>query len=155
MLVAIGVLLCTALGACAFESREGGFTVDFPGKPSSSSHVLNNKMVAHWFTLEDTVHSYLVTYNDLPAGNTMTAAQRLDATETAIVKADKLVRKRDTTLNGYPERDLVVTSQNGVSLGVRMVVTPHRYDQVISGVKGAKVDGPCRKFLASFVLIKH
>jgi hypothetical protein len=150
--VTAAIVLSTTLGALAYESASGHFKAEFPNTPQEESKS-TERGSEHWFTMREDNHSFLVIYyepnKDVAA---MSKAELMDAEQKGLVGKDKLLRSRDTKLNGHDERDLEMVSADGVAVGARVVIGDGVVYEVLSGCPGEKVDEVSGKFLDSFDL---
>ncbi len=166
---AVVILLAVAAQAAEwkeFKSKEGRFSVQFPGEPKVTERegAKPMKLVFHVVLLEtpDGSTAYLVMYNDYPAGllgkskpEKLLTAGRDGAMKSA--QGAALVSDAPARLAGYPGRDFTFTalvSGKKAHIWNRMFLVKDRLYQVrIVAMDDAPLAAADReKFFASFQL---
>ena len=150
-----GWIVCT--------SREGGFSVSLPGKPTESKQrvmTATGNLDVHLFIVETKDDAaYVVSYCDLPAADLKggTADKRLDhARDGAVDKArGKLRTEKKITIAGYPGRELVIETDKEVVIKMRIFAVNKRLYQTIAMGSGAFfLSKDVGHFLDSMTLVK-
>src|SRR5205823_287785 len=121
-----------------FTSKEGGFSVSFPGTPQASTQKVDTALGAieiHLLVVgrgED--EAYVVSYNDYPADATkdpdtvLTGAQKGALTN---MKAE-LKSEKKITLSGHPGREYTGSGENGTQVNGRVYLVENRLYQMIA-----------------------
>jgi hypothetical protein len=137
-----------------FSSDEGRFSILLPGKVTSDSET-NELFTTHSVTAETDWATYLVAYVDYKAALSPNREQILDGARDGLLTISKLVSERKITLNGYPGRELKLTSDGGQALDLtRLFVVGNRIYKVSTVFAPAnKYDSAeAEKFFSSFKL---
>jgi hypothetical protein len=165
----VSLVLLVAAGARAeepswksFESKEGRFTVEFPGVPRQRS---NTRPTARFGTLEQhmfllevpNVGVFTVSYMDYPRGamDKYKPDQLLDdARDNALkIAKGKLLSETKVTMNGFPGRVIVFDGANNLVFTAHYYVAKERVYTALAYVPKASGDSAeVKRFLASFKL---
>jgi hypothetical protein len=143
-----------------FTSKDGRFTISFPGKPETTTSALktpDGEMDLHIFKFaRKDKELYTVVYSDYPVEklNQADPERRLDAARDGGLDAThgKLVKETKIKADGFQGRDIEIELQ-GVSRYSRMILVRNRL-YVIMAVpdNGKTAAADAKKFLDSFKL---
>jgi hypothetical protein len=144
-----------------FVSNEGGFKILMPNAPmtrdSNVGHTPSGGTATQYiFQVVDAGLTFAVSYGvepDPPSDQRAAVADACDALVSSV--GGKVVRKSDTTLQGYPCRDLYFESPTFGAYRVRVVQAGARlYVVMINGPKADVASRAADTFVASFSLVK-
>ncbi len=141
----------------AFASRQGRFTVNFPGVPKEKSTTEVEGVVLHHFVaeLQGGEVAYLVMYNDLAAGAKEAGPQFLLDT-IASSFGEQVKAKKNITIAGHAGMELELEKiQDGQTLLItdRIYLVENRmYQVMVAKAKGKQDPVPPAQFLDSFHL---
>lgn len=142
-------------------SEDGGYSLVFPGSPQEQKLTKDDgTFLANMYVLElDSGNvAFMSSHSDLPKDRLSIAADTIleDAKKGAIANTKgTLESEKKVTVEGYPGRDIVIATPNGMLSYVRVVLAKGRLYQamaVMTRDNGAKKDVPT--YLNSFRLEK-
>ncbi len=146
-----------------FTSKDGRFTISFPGKPETSSSALktpDGEMDLHVFKFaRKDKELYTVVYSDYPPEklNQTDPERRLDAARDGGLDAThgKLVKETKIKGEGFTGRDIEIELQGATRL-YRMILVRNRL-YVIMAIPDSSKTGTAeaKKFLDSFKVAKE
>ncbi len=143
------------------ESTKGGFKVDLPAPPRNDMEKLAGGPPDPTTPMEGTIlfsrfEEFAVVYTDIPPNERgwATDKQRLDEAVKAL-KADgevqSVVAERDTTVAGFPAREIEFFATGGGWCKARIIIADTRVYVVIAGGRFARPGNEnVRRFLDSF-----
>jgi len=140
-------------------SDKGNYSLVFPGEPAAQDLTDDaGKYLATMFVLElDNGNvAYMSSFSDLPLERTTAGPDQIlsDARDGAL-KSSKgtLVSEKKITLDGFPGRELQISTPNGMTSFVRVYLVKSRLYQSMGVMPKDKIDGKqVRTFLESFRL---
>jgi hypothetical protein len=145
-----------------FTSKEGKFTVLFPGKPKETKRTLQSPfgpVELNSFSVSplQPVSTYVVIFSDYPANfEKKSDADFLDSSRDGSVKnsGGKLLSEKKLTLDKYPGRELLLEAPNqGGLFRQRIFIVGNRlYQLIVGGAEEVAKSKGADKFLDSFKL---
>lgn len=142
-------------------SETGAYSLVFPGEPAPQDLTDNQgKFLATMYVLElDGGNvAYMSSYSDLPLERTTAGPDQIlsDARDGALKSAQgTLASEKKINLDGFPGRELVILTPNGMKSYVRVFLVKSRLYQAMGVMPTDKVDEKqVRTFLDSFRLTK-
>jgi hypothetical protein len=137
-----------------FTSKEGGFSVLMPKKPTTRKQTAGSIEV-HMFLVEYPTVAYGVLYNDL-AGKVTDPEKALDDGRAGAVKSSRgvLLTEKKISLDGHPGREIRIKTRDNIIYTARIYVVGQRFYQTIVTVpEGMDISKPMKRFMDSFKLI--
>ncbi len=123
-----------------FTSKEGRFSVSFPGTPKQQDRTLETPLgpvKTHDFVVQSDVSTYYLTYSEFPNIGPLTAGDQkemLDSSrDRAIRDGAKLISEADVSVGGTPAREFLA-EKNGMIVRARVVYSNGRLYNLIIGV---------------------
>jgi hypothetical protein len=123
-----------------FTSKEGRFSVSFPGTPKQQDRTLQTALgpvTTHDFVVQSDVSAYYLSYSEFPNVGALTASDQremLDSSrDRAIRDGAKLISEADVSVGGTPGREFLA-EKNGMILRARVVYSNGRLYNIIIGV---------------------
>jgi hypothetical protein len=138
-----------------FTSKEGAFSVKFPGEPKQTNQDSNSELgptVLHMFVVERNAgkYAYLVGYSDY--ASKMDSAKTLENVIDAQAKSitGKVTADKKVTLNGWPGRMVTIEGDAVVFLSGAYAAETRLYQIIFVMQKGDTPPADTADFLGSF-----
>lgn len=164
MLVICALLFgCALMGWQKFESKEGGFVVTMPGKPTIKTVKLPTDFGLTYLNVfmlsTKEGFAYFVSFIDYPGNlfENKTIDTALDEARDGIISNTQaqLLKEKMISIKGNPGREIEFQATNGATFGrVRLFVVKQRlYHIMVTTSKDKKSSYHINKFLDSFNLL--
>ncbi len=160
-LLALALLCGCTRGWQKARSDDGGYTVDFPGRPKQEARELETRggtATLHLLTLDHGARAYFAGYYDIPGEAAIDVNAVLDADRDDRIKSSSFVLVSETPFQaaGQSGRDLVADHPSGKQIRSRNFVVGRRvYMLVVTGTKDADTEEAARRFVASFSMLSE
>jgi hypothetical protein len=159
-LVALLIVGCAQNPAgSAYESRDGGFSVQMPGSVQEKTDANGTHMFIGQSANKD--QAFIVSYTDFKNGKVTkaNADQVLNNVRDGILQngKNKLVSESKINVDGHPGRDIKLTTKDGYIMRDKVIITEGRMYQVlaVSANKEEANSPEVKKFFDSFHFTAH
>jgi hypothetical protein len=124
-----------------FTSKEGRFSVSFPGTPTKNDKNLDTPagpVATHGFMVQSDVSLYYLSYSEFPNAGSLTPQDQremLDASRNHVISdGAKLISEADVSVGGTPGRELLA-EKDGMILRARIAYVNGKLFNLIIGVQ--------------------
>lgn len=142
-------------------SEKGNYSLSFPGDPAPQDLKDDaGKYLATMYVLEmdNGNTAFMSSFSDLPLERTTSGPDKIldDARDGALKNSQgTLESEKKITIDGFPGRELQISTTNGMTSFVRVYLVNNRLYQAMGVMQTAKADkAKVRAFLESFRLTK-
>lgn len=143
-------------------SKEGGFSVAFPGTPNESKQKVKSQgqtVEVRLLVVDSMEGTYVVGYSEAPDGTSKagTEEKRLDNARDGAVQSarGKLLSEKRIAFDGYSGRELLILTDNANTLRIRIFAIRNKlYQAMAVGSRLFTASREANQFLDSFKLAK-